>query len=354
MNRAVENHTVRARPLPKRALLEGALDALEKATGTTAHILGWDHKIAEGKADAVLELIKDQKKLRYIVEVKPTLPTAALGHAVAQLQRFKKPGMLVTRYITPPMAERLKQLNVAFIDTAGNAYINTPQLFVYVTGRKAPEKEENAQRVKAFRPTGLQVIFALLCLPELIKAPYRDIAKAADVALGTVGWVMYDLKRLNYLVERGKHGRKLVNARALLNAWVTAYPQQLRPKLYIGRYRAPDPDWWQNADLKKFRAFLGGETAAARLTHYLKPEMATIYALGDVDEFLIQHRLKKDPDGDVEMLKAFWKLDYPWNYPRLTPPLIVYADLMATANERNIETGKLIYEKYLARLVRED
>src|ERR1700693_4165707 len=109
MNRVAEKHTVRAKPLPERALLEGALDALEKATGTTAHILEWEHQLAGGKADAVLELIKDRNKVRYIVEVKPTLPAAALGHAVAQLQRFKKPGMLVTRYITPPMAERLKE-----------------------------------------------------------------------------------------------------------------------------------------------------------------------------------------------------------------------------------------------------
>lgn len=354
MQRATEKNTIRAKALPERELLKGALGALEQATGTTAHIVEWEQELGERRADALLELIKDRHKVLYIAEVKPTLPAAALGHVVAQLQRFTKPGMLITRYITPPMAERLKQLNVAFIDTAGNAYINTPQLFVYVTGRKAPEKEDNAHRVKAFRPTGLQVIFALLCLPELIKAPYRDIAKAADVALGTVGWVMYDLKRLNYLVERGKLERKLVNTRALLDAWVTAYAQQLRPKLYVGRYRAPQLDRWRNVDWKKFNTFLGGEPAAARLTQYLKPEKITIYAQGDVNDFLIKHRLKKDPDGNIEVLKTFWRFDYPWNYPQLTPPLLVYADLMATADERNIETGKLIYEKHLARLVKQD
>jgi hypothetical protein len=354
MTRIVERHTVRAKAFPERELLKGALGALEEATGTTAHIVDWEHKFPEGQADAVLELIKGHNKVRYIAEVKLTLPPAAIGHVVAQMHRFTKPGLLITRYITPPMAERLKRLDVAFIDTAGNAYINTPKLFVYVTGRKAPEKEDNAHRVKAFRPTGLQVIFTLLCLPEMIKAPYRDIAKAADVALGTVGWVMYDLKRLNYLAERGKLGRKLLNTHALLNAWVTAYAQQLRPKLYVGRYRAPQPDWWKNVDWKKYDTFLGGEPAAARLTQHLKPEKITLYAPGDVNDFLIKHRLKKDPDGNIEVLKTFWHFDYPWNHPQLAPPLLVYADLMATADERNIETGKLIYEKYLARLVKQD
>jgi hypothetical protein len=351
MTRTVERHTARAKVFPERELLKGALGALEEATGTTAHIVDWEHTLPEGQADAVLELTKDHNKVRYIAEVKRTLPPGALGHVVAQLHRFTKPGMLITRYITPPMAERLRELNVAFIDTAGNAYINAPKLFVYVTGRKAPEKEANAHRVKAFRPTGLQVIFALLCRPEMIKAPYRDIAKAADVALGTVGWVMYDLKRLNHLVERGKLGRKLINTHALLDAWVTAYAQQLRPKLYVGRFRAPDPGWWRDVDWKKFNALLGGEPAAAKLTNHLKPEIATVYAAGDVNPFLLKHQLKKDPAGDVELIKSFWQFDYPWKYHNLVPPLLVYADLFATAKDRNIETGKMIYEKYLARPV---
>ncbi|HXG07027.1 MAG TPA: hypothetical protein VNI77_06850, partial [Nitrososphaera sp.] len=200
MARIIERNT---RQVDQKTLVKGALAALEETIGATAHILEWEPKVANLRPDAILELAKDHKKVLYVVEVKHTLQPAALGHVVAQLQRHKKPGLLITRYVTPPMAERLKQLNVAFIDTAGNAYINTPQLFVYITGRKAPEKEQQAHPVKAFRPTGLHVIFALLCRPELIEAPYRDIAKAAHVALGTVVWVMYDLKRMNYLVDRG-------------------------------------------------------------------------------------------------------------------------------------------------------
>lgn len=335
----------------EKTLLEGALAALEETTGATAHILEWEPKAAHLKPDAILELAKDNKKALYVVEVKQALQPAALGHVVAQLQRHKKPGLLITRYVTPPMAERLKQLNVAFIDTAGNAYINTPQLFVYVTGRKAPEREEQAHRIKAFRPTGLQVIFALLCRPELIEVPYRDIAKAAHVALGTVGWVMYDLKRMNHLVDRGEHGRKLVNTRALLDAWVTAYGQQLRPKLYVGRFQARDPNWWQHVDWEKLNAYLGGEPAAAKLTHYLKPETTTVYTAGEVNPFLLKHHLIKDPAGNVEILKTFWHFEYQWDHPQFVPPLLIYADLLATAKDRNIETGKLIYEKYLARLI---
>lgn len=338
----------------ERELIQHALFGFTKATGVAAEVLAAEPKLAGYRADAALEITHGKHKARYLVEIKRTVPAGAVGHIVAQLQRFNKPAMLMTRYVTPPMAERLKELNTAFIDTAGNAYINAPPLFIYVTGRKPADMGEGVHQVKAFRPTGLRVIFALLCRPELIEAPYRDIAKAANVALGTVGWVMDDLKRLNYLVERGKHGRQLLNTRKLLDAWVTAYTQQLRPKLYIGRFRAQTADWWKTVNWREVGAFLGGEAAAARLTGYLKPETTTLYVAKDLDTFLITHRLKKDQTGNVEVLKAFWRFDYPWEYPELAPPLLVYADLMATAADRTIETGKMIYERYLARFIEQD
>ncbi len=337
------------------ALLREALGAFDAATGAVAKLVTLEPRVVGGGvADAAVEVKRGRHTGRYLAEIKGALPATALGHVAAKLQQYKQPAMLVTRYVTPPMAERLKALNLAFMDTAGNAYINTPHFYIYVTGRKPPPVEEPARQVKAFRPTGLQVIFALLCRPELVRAPYREIAEAANVALGTVGWVMYDLKRLNYLVERGRHGRQLAQAHKLLDAWVTAYAQQLRPKLYLGRFRAPAADWWKGVDWRALHAVLGGEPAAAELTGYLKPEITTVYTAGDLDDLLIQHRLKKDPDGDVEILKTFWRFGYQWDYPQLAPPLLIYADLLATAADRNIETGKLIYERYLARRVGKD
>ena len=354
MNRTPEKGRRETPVRLEKGLILNALRILKETTGTAARIVKMEPALPEGRPDALLELGNGPKRVQYVVEIKRTLPTAALGHAVAQVQRFKKPGMLITNYVTPPMAERLKELNIAFIDLAGNAFINTPRFFVYVTGRKPPETERIAKPAKVFRPTGLQVLFALLCQPELIDGPYRDIAKAAGVALGTVGWVMYDLKHLGFLVERGKHGRKLINKQKLLNTWVTAYAQTLRPKLHLGRFRAPDHDWWKKVEWRKTNAYLGGEPAAAKLTGYLKPERTAVYVTGEVNKFLLKNRLTKDATGNVEVRKAFWDFDYRWKYPGLVPPLLIYADLLATADARNIETGKIIYEHYLARLIEQD
>jgi hypothetical protein len=243
----------------------------------------------------------------------------------------------------------LKALDVAFLDTAGNAYINTPKQFVYVTGRKPQAPAPREKRVRALRTTGLKVIFALLCRPDLVNAPYRDIAAAAGVALGTVGWVFYDLRRLGYITETKANGRVYADRGGLIDKWVEAYAHQLRPAIKPQRYRVADADWWKKENLAKFDMWLGGEPAAAVLTKYLRPEVVTVY--GDTQFAALARKVKavKDEYGNLEVLQKFWDFELPQvdkQHP-LVPPLLVYADLVATGDARNIETAQLVREQFL-------
>ena len=52
---------------------------------------------------------------------------------------------------------------------------------------------------RVFQPSGLKVLFALFCDLELVNAPYRAMVKVAEVALGTVGRVVTDLRELGYI-----------------------------------------------------------------------------------------------------------------------------------------------------------
>lgn len=336
-------------------ILKAAAAAFEEATGCAIRILK-DAPAGKQRPDAVVRIEPPEGPAKeYVVEIKAGLTPATLGHAAQQVHRFEQPGILVTRRVGPPMAERLKKMDIGFIDTAGNAYINDPPLFIYVTGRKKTEPPFKIATGRAFRPTGLKVVFALLCRPELVNAPYRDIVALTGVAQGTVGWVINDLKQQNFLTDRGKYGRKLTNAPKLLDAWVEHYARELRPKLYIGRYTTKKTGWWKHMGGGADDACLGGEPAAAVLTDYLQPERITVYVPDDINTFLLTHQLKKDPDGEVELLKKFWAFDYPWdhpgNYPGIAPPLLVYADLMATGNDRNIEAGGMIHEKFIHRFI---
>jgi len=340
------------RATKEREILNAAKLAFEEKTGFCFKILKFE---PAGKIllDAVVHIHAPGGKVKkFYVVIRGFITKDTIGHVAGQIRRLEKPVILITRHVTPPMAERMKELNLAFIDTAGNAYINAPPLFVYIIGQKKKDIPEGGRTSRAFKPTGIKVVFALLCLPELAKAPYRDIARAADVALGTVGWVMNDLKKMNYMKDRGKYGRKLFNVDNLIDTWIHAYARELRPKLYIGRYGGTKKEWWEKTAWQKTGTFLGGEPAAARLTDYLKPEIITIYGNEEINKFLLKNHLRKDPQGKVEIFRTFWNFDYPWNYVELAPPLLIYADLTATADDRNIETARIIYDQYINRFIK--
>jgi hypothetical protein len=269
------------------------------------------------------------------------------------MKRLPHKALLVTRYVNPNMAERLRELKIPFLDTLGNAYLGDPPVFVYIHGRE-PQRFPRERPTRAFVPAGLRVVFALLCRRELVGAPFRTIAQTAHVALGTVAWVLGDLEALGHLVDMGKQGRRLMDKQRLVDRWVAAFPDQLRPKLLQGRYGAPDPKWWEKARIRNFHAYWGAEPAAARLTGYLKPELVTVYIRDLPGRFLAANRLHADPKGNVEVLKAFWDPACMGTDPEIVPPLLVYADLLATGDPRNLETARRIYDEQLAGLVRED
>jgi hypothetical protein len=62
---------------------------------------------------------------------------------------------------------------------------------------------------RLFKPGGLKLIFALLNNPGMEKATNRDMAKTAIVALGTVDFVLTELKELGFLIDMGKKGRQM-------------------------------------------------------------------------------------------------------------------------------------------------
>jgi hypothetical protein len=159
---------------------------------------------------------------------------------------------------------------------------------------------------------------------------------------------------MGYLVEMGRRRRKLVRKDNILRRWVTVYPEQLRPKQLKGRFRAVNYDWWKDMKIEDFGAYWGGEVAAAFLTKYLRPEIATIYTMQPIGKLIFKNKLKKDPDGNVEILNLFWNFKFNAFNNNLVHPILVYADLMATADNRNIEAAGIIYDTEIARFIRED
>lgn len=333
-------------------LLDHALAAFTRTTRLPARVVAYERKHRTGP-DAVIQIAAQGKRLRLFAEVKTVDRPVGLAIAKRQLEPYGKQGILIAPYLTPELANHCHKLGLNFIDAAGNAYVEAPGLLVFIRGERQPTLRAMTGGTRgAGTATALRVIFALLCKPALVDAPYRDVAAAADVALGTVGWVFYDLQHRGYILGGVKARHRLLTEPAhLLDEWVTNFPIKLRPKLNPRRFQAPDAGWWQEARLEG-GAWWGGEVAAAKLTNYLKPATCTIYLdaakPGEVLDALIKrHRLRADPRGNVEVLDTFWRFEAKAVHPDIVPPLIVYADLMATLDPRNLEVAKRIREDYL-------
>ena len=351
----------------EQEILDRALQAVERETGLRLQVTQKDVHHGDQRMDAVVQLAPDNQT--FIAEVKRWAQHANLGALIHQIQQLPEKGLLVADYVNPQMAGKLRGQNVQFIDTAGNAYINQPPVYVYVTGNRQDGPQTKATAFKtgtkrAFEPTGLKVIYAFLCDPTLVNAPYREIAQKAGVALGTVGWVINGLKDADLIIDKG-NGRRIANYRKLLDRWVETWPEKLRPKYLLGAFAADDPYWWKAVEIRELRGYWGGEVAAAKYTDYLKPKVATVYLPEQQrPQLLREARLKKATDGTgdtagtVLIYRPFWPEEFAALYARegqgLVHPILVYADLIATGDPRNMEAARKLYDEYIAGYSRED
>jgi hypothetical protein len=202
----------------EQTLLDKARGALKESAGLNLQLRA-SREIAGG-TEAVVRLGAKDQPCTFPAIVKTRLTNDTLGYAIAELKQKRRLGsVLITPYVTPQQAEKLRQANVQFLDGAGNAFLNQPPLYVFVKGNRPVEINSGGRATRAFTATGLRVLFALLCNPALASAPYREIAAAAGASLGAVSQALDDLKNAGYLFGRGARGRALANHRELLRRW---------------------------------------------------------------------------------------------------------------------------------------
>ncbi|HED16187.1 MAG TPA: MarR family transcriptional regulator [Gammaproteobacteria bacterium] len=326
-------------------ILTNALAAFEETTGLPAVQIPMP-------AESVGVQLRLGDAPALCAEIKKTLRPATLGIVVANLHRFNRPAVLVAGYVTPQMAEKLKELDIPFLDVAGNVYLKTPNTFIYVSGKKPKEPGPQCHN-RAFRAAGLKVIFTLLTLQGQLKASTREIASNAGVANGTVSNIIKDLEQQGFAYRSKTKGLVLQNRDKLIDKWVEAYPLELRPQLTVQRFHIQHTDWWREFTYdrwQEYQMWLGGEPAAALLSKYLYPEIITVYGRPDFRKLAqVVKQPVRDEHGNFELLEPFWDFETPLldEVHRLCPPLLIYADLVATGDARHRDVANLIRDKYL-------
>jgi len=282
----------------------------------------------------------------YTVQEKSKVSIGSAAGAKAAAQRYRP--LIVTSYVPETIADAWRSQDIHYVDSVGNMYLRWEGLLVDIRGRRRPTSHQPAgpgRPLRAFKAGGLRILFALLTKPGTAAAPFRDIAGASGVSLGTVQWVAKELEQLGYL-DAGKQPRRLRRTRELFNRWVEAYTLNLWPTLVLARFDSPETTWWANADesLELSRAQWGGETAASRLQPHLRPARAVIYSPSMPNDLIARYKLRRAAgEGNVEIRERFWNLQ-PVPADILVPTPLIYADLIASGDPRQMDAANWLRE----------
>jgi len=139
----------------KLDILNLAIEALNSNAGLLAKVQ--QSKVLPGISkertpDAEVRLCESGD--RFLVQIKHHAQHTNLGSLIDQIKRLPNsiPGLLAADYINPSMAEKLKQADIQFIDTAGNAYINRQPVYVFITQGKNNSK--STRTLPTAKPVG--------------------------------------------------------------------------------------------------------------------------------------------------------------------------------------------------------
>jgi hypothetical protein len=270
-------------------------------------------------------------------------------HALKALAAKSDPPLIVfARYLPRPVAEEFAEAGIDFIDRAGNLHLTLGSRYARtVIGRAEAARPERERAVTA---TQVQVQLALAADPDLLKRPVRDIAALAGVSKSMAATLRQRLKR--------SAPARATSDGAIDAIAVGAYATILRPKLLLGRFRAPEKA--TSAFLERikraqeggsFRISLTGGPAAARLQRYYEaPEVPLFIDTwnASVREAL---RLLPDKEGPITLLRAFGRLAFWKDVDGLTlaNPVLIYAELMTSADPRAHEAAEEFRREFLTR-----
>ncbi len=316
-----------------------AIANLEEYTGLKINV-----ETGRREYDAVIKIDGQT----FYVEAKTNARKSNIGMILSQLevQDKNKQWLLIADYLAKDVAEVLQKENHNYLDTAGNASIKTNNLFIFIEGKKK-EVAEKKNQSRAFQEVGLKLLLFLISDPENLQMSYRALAEKTNISLGSVSNIFRELEDSDFILKTHKK-RVFKKMEVLLERWVIAYNEILKPRILRKKYRLINENAnFLTTDNQNFGFVWGGETAAGFITNYLKSSNYTLFYDGDLSVLIKNLKLIPDTQGNVEVYNTFWTDDLKLKYDNTAPPLVVYADLMGTNSSRNIEAAKMILENGL-------
>ncbi|HLP47223.1 MAG TPA: type IV toxin-antitoxin system AbiEi family antitoxin [Candidatus Kapabacteria bacterium] len=328
----------------KSYLINARLEFKKEHSSSTANEIEFNIKYGDEHPSQVTALVR--RNLR------PSTMSLLESRFNTVNSQFK---MLLSDYISPPIADTLRMKKIWFIDEAGNIYIEVPgKIFIFNTNNKKIEIEKRHPLVSQVNG---KLFFYLLKNGPQLKSGYRGIAAKSMVSLGKVSQTLAELKRRK-IIKIMTDGVCILESLKLLELWVQIYLEKIKPQLFKGKFKWPYGPDFSNIDRVsaqlKTAIGIGGERAAELYTGYLKPAFMDLWVPEIyMAEFVKQVKLLESREGTIRLYTLF--SDDILNSDESNEgillkklhPLVVYADLLETSDPRCIETAHLIKEKYL-------
>jgi hypothetical protein len=311
-----------------------AIEVLSRTTGLVTGIVAPTANDHDGR----VKISADGQSFEFPYEVKTIIDRRD------QLMTFKtlhRDMLLITPSLSSAMSEQCRELNIQFIDHAGNCYLRQTGLFVFISGAKDHTKAK-AAATRGLTPAALRVVLAILTLPSTLNSNVRRIAEVASVSHGAAGAALVMLEGMGFFNSAATGRRLLAMPERWLDVWTEGYLGRIRPKLETHRMSSPFPiaEILERVQPEMREWALGGEAAAACLNMGLKPGALTLYI--DLDEPSVMRdlaqtlKLRRDPDGKIELVNMFWNTEALQSFPTV-PNALIYADLVGSGDERAME-----------------
>ncbi len=316
-------------------LVETSLDNLAETTGL--RITRKEHK--EREVDCIVHLERDANAIELIAEVKSVLQPGHLPHLLKLRRKFPN-FMVIAGRISRQLAKELKELGINYLDSGGNAFIETKAFFLLIEGKKSGESIE---RKHLFTNASIQLLFHLMVKPGLLKKAYREIATVTGASLDNISKSIRALNENGYISKLKNGGYAFLNKEGLLERWITEYGERCKPKLLMGRFRFLKNDRWQDLELDRTKTQWSGEPAVDLELGRLRPLLFTLYTLENKQELVRKYRLIPDTLGPVFIYQAFWDLAG-FSATNRAPDLLIYADLLLSGSARNAEAAKSLLD----------
>jgi hypothetical protein len=318
----------------------------DKLISTIKNKLGFQCKYDQKRNQLSIQ-IKQNNALVFNPEIVGNIDKSNIGAVIHHMQHLEKKSILISNHINKVLAEKLQNANIEYVDFSGNMFINTTPVFISIKGETPQKSNQFDTKHFTLSVASVKIIFTLLIIKSALSHTYRDIAKMSDVALGSVSKTLLMLEKYGYIIEKSRGEKYLVNKENLISKWCISYNEKLRPKLIIEKFSTDNLALLKEINPEEFNFLWGGETAAAKLTNYLKPEIITLYANDELPLLQYKCRLKRNANGNIELLKQFWNFDTKTYKQNIVPFILIYADLLNSTDERNQETAEIIYDKFI-------